>query len=151
MALANLRVRLGVQVLLDTAARAANEETRLASVHALGLTGDKTAAKLLIRILESSSESARLRGEAAEALAFCGRGSREVSSALIKALDDKSVEVRFFAAYALGFVGDLGAISPLRALTGDQNILPGYGSVSDEAAAALEQIEARAADIDRTH
>lgn len=83
-----------------------------------------------------------MRGFAAEALT--GPGERRAVPGLIAALADSSAEVRFWAAFALGELADPAALSALQQLAqSDEATLPGWWSVSDEAAAAIERIRAR--------
>ena len=120
----------------------ANPDTRMAAAHSLGLFSDHRAVDALLARLADRSENPRVRGFAAEALA--GPGERRAVPALIAALGDPSVEVRFWAAFALGEIGDPAALSALQQLARtDEATLPGWRSVSDEAAAAIENIRAR--------
>jgi HEAT repeat protein len=114
------------------------------AAHSLGLLGDHRAVDPLLARLADTSEDPRVRGFAAEALT--GPGDRRAVPGLIAALADPSAEVRFWAAFALGELGDPAALSALRQLAqNDQAALPGWRSNSDEAAAAIESITARPA------
>jgi HEAT repeat protein len=120
----------------------ASPDTRTDAAYALGLLGDHRAVDPLLAKLADASELPRLRGFAAEALA--GSGERRAVPALVAALGDTSAEVRFWAAFALGQLGDPAALSALQQLARtDEATLPGWWSVSDEAAAAVESIKAR--------
>ncbi len=114
----------------------------MAAAYSLGLLGDHRAVDPLLACLADRSEDPRVRGFAAEALT--GPSERRAVPALIAALGDPSVEVRFWAAFALGELGDPAALSALQQLAQtDEATLPGWWSVSDEAAAAIESIRAR--------
>ncbi len=143
IALGNLGGESATKILSGVASRKLGDEIRLAAVHGLGITGDKGAESILVELLANPSEPAQLRAEAAEALAFCGRGSRNTSAALMTALNDPHVQVRFFAAYALGVLGDPNAIPALKNRLDDEGSVPGYGSVGEEAAAALRQLQSQ--------
>jgi HEAT repeat protein len=117
-------------------------DARTDAAYALGLIGDDRAVEPLLAKLADPVEDPRVRGFAAEALV--GPGARRAVPALIAALDDPSVEVRFWAAFALGQLRDPAALAPLERLARtDEATLPGWWSVSDEAAAAIESIRAR--------
>lgn len=91
--------------------------------------------------LADTSEEPRVRGSAAEA--FSWHQERRAVPHLIAALGDSSVEVRFWAGFALGELRDPAALSALERLARtDSATLPGWGSVMDEAAAAIETIRA---------
>ena len=116
--------------------------TRMAAAYSLGLLGDHRAVDPLLARLADTSEDRGVRGLAAEALT--GPGERRAVPGLIAALADSSAEVRFWAAFALGELADPAALSALQQLAqSDEATLPGWWSVSDEAAAAIERIRAR--------
>jgi HEAT repeat protein len=114
-------------------------DTRIGAAHSLGLLGDHRAVDPLLAKLADKSEHPRVRGVAAEALT--GPREHRAVPLLITALDDPSVEVRFWAAFALGELGDPAALSALERLAQtDDAVLPGWRSVKDEAAAAIDSI-----------
>ena len=86
------------------------------------------------------SEHARVRGEAAEALAHCHR--KESHDVLLAGLLDPSKEVRFWCAFALGEMGNRQAIPTLKRIVAtDKRIVKGWYSVAKEAADAVRNIE----------
>jgi HEAT repeat protein len=116
-------------------------ETRMAAAYALGLLGDHRSVDGLLAKLADRNEAARIRGMAAEALT--GVQERRAVPFLIAALDDPSVEVRFWAAFALGQFGDTAALGALEVLARtDDAVVAGWWSVKEEAAAAIESIRA---------
>jgi HEAT repeat protein len=116
--------------------------TRMAAAYALGLIGDARAIDPLLAKLADTSEDPRVRGFVAEA--FTCHQERRAVPHLIAVLSDSSAEVRFWAAFALGQLGDPAALSALERLAQTDNAtLPGWGSVMDEAAAAIERIRAQ--------
>jgi HEAT repeat protein len=119
-------------------------ETRMAAAYALGHLGDHRSIDGLLAKLADRNEDPRIRGMAAEALT--GLQERRAVPFLIAALDDPAVEVRFWAAFALGQFGDAAALGALEALARtDDAVLPGWRSVKEEAAAAIESIRATTA------
>ena len=121
-------------------------ETRRAAVHALGSLGKAETASVLVRVLEDPREPTRLRAEAAEALATCGSNSKRAIAALTRALKTRSVQIRFFSAYALGICARMGglvgedAVRELKRLLNDSSILPQFGSMSKEVAKSLRNV-----------
>lgn len=117
-------------------------DTSIAAAHSLGLLGDHRAVDPLLAVLADPSADPRLRGFAAEAL--IGPGERRAVPPLIAALADPSAEVRYWAAFALGQLADPAALDALERLAQtDEAIVPGCGSVKEEAAAAIKSIRAR--------
>lgn len=126
--------------LLKAAHEDANVEVRQAAIYALNLLGDERAVEPLIALLTDRKEDEKVRGMAAEALAH--QMDRRAISPLIDALRDASVEVRFWAAFALGELGDPQALPELERLAAtDEAVLPGWWSVSKEAASAIQRIK----------
>lgn len=119
----------------------ADPDTRMGAAHSLGVLGDHRAVDPLLEKLADRNEDPRVRGVVAEALIWTRE--RRAVPPLIAALDDPSVEVRFWAAFALGEFGDPAALGALERLAEtDDATLPGWRSVKDEAAAAIESIRA---------
>jgi HEAT repeat protein len=116
-------------------------DTRMSAAHSLGVLGDHRAVDPLLAKLADRTEDPRVRGFVAEALT--GPQERRAVPFLIAVLDDPSVEVRFWAAFALGELGDSTALGALERLAQtDDAVVPGWRSVKDEAAAAIERIRA---------
>ncbi len=119
-------------------------EVRVAAAYALGLLGDDKAVEPLVSILSDRTQEPRVRGMAAEALSDIN-DSRAITP-LIAALTDVSVEVRFWAAFALGKLGNRQALPELERLAAtDETILPGWWAVSREATEAIQRIQEREA------
>lgn len=139
-ALGALRSGQAVQPLITWLLDAETIDKRMAAAYALGMIGDRRATESLIRVLVHNSAEPKLRGEAAEALGLLG--DTHAVAQLIGCLRDKSVEVRFWSAFALGQIGDRRALPELKRLaTTDEELLPGWWKISKEAADAVEQIE----------
>ena len=103
------------------------------------------AAGSLLRTLADSDEEADVRAHSAEALGHLanqlGEHEPEVLAALLHALRDGSAEVRFWAAFALGNLGDDAAIPALERLAArDVESVPGWWSVRKEANDSIAQI-----------
>ena len=118
----------------------ASREHRKAAAYALGRIGDTSSIQLLIRILSSPDEFPDVKAHAAEALGYLR--DRTAFSALVTAASDPSAEVRFWSAFALGNLGDKRAVPCLEELAGnDHEIVEGWWAVSEEAAAALSELQ----------
>lgn len=88
-----------------------------------------------------------VRGHATEALGVMQ--AREAVPDLVALLSDESPELRYWAAYSLGQIGDPASIPELeRVAANDAGVLFRHGSVKQEALEALATI--RASDRDRT-
>jgi len=114
----------------------------VSAAYALGQLDDPRAVDPLLAKLADTGEEPRVRGFVAEALIFYRE--QRVVAALIAVLSDPSAEVRFWAAFALGELKDPAALGALERLAQtDDAAVPRWGSVRDEAAAAIETIRAR--------
>ena len=110
---------------------------------AQNLRYDPRAYEPLVEALSNTHEDEKVRGQAAEGLAYLGEG--RAVPVLIAALRDPSAEVRFNAAFALGHVGDTVSVPELqRVVNTDTAILPTWGLVSKQAEDAIDWIRARA-------
>jgi hypothetical protein len=131
----------------------ANPDRRRAAARALGWIpkAGGRAAKALARALSDKSQPQPVREEAAESLAYLG-DARAVP-ALISALDETDVRIRFWAVFALGGIGqsqtfasqgssDPEVVKALERMLSDVEVAPGnWWSVGREALAMLGQIE----------
>lgn len=127
---------------ITVALKSKDIESRKAAVYALGWYGDERAIEPLVNILTENSEDPELRGNAAEALANMGATSAVVP--LMAALRDASIEVRFWAAFALGEVGDLQTVPELKGLASeDTSVLDGWWSVKKECLDSIRRIRRR--------
>jgi HEAT repeat protein len=127
-------------------------EVRRSAIYGLRMLGVREAAGELTSVLENKKETPGIRAEAAEALASCGFNSKSALRALIRSLEDQSVEVRFFSAFSLGLCAlyqtDLKeemseAATQLQKLLKDRASLGSYGTVANEASEALHHIRSR--------
>jgi HEAT repeat protein len=103
------------------------------------------AAGSLLRTLADLDEEADVRAHAAEAIGHLadrlGEREPDALAALLHALRDPSAEVRFWAAFALGNLGDEAAIPALERLAArDVESVPGWWSVRKEANDSIAQI-----------
>ncbi len=131
--------------LVDALRNDVDREVRKAAAYALGLVGDPSAVGALLETLEDASEHPETRGMAAEALASIGDPS--AVAPLVEALGDPAVEVRFWAAFALGELADEAAIPALRgAAEVDRDSVCAQGSVGSEAEDAVRRIRERRAE-----
>lgn len=128
-----------VQPLLSLLTEEKEIPVRIAAVYSLGLLGAQEALETILEILNNKNEDPGLRGSAAEALADIG-DTRAIDP-LIDALHDESVEVRFWAVFALGEIGDTSALSALRQIEEtDTGFLEGWRSIKEEAGESIKQI-----------
>lgn len=110
-----------------------------AAAWTLGRLGDPSSVEPLRAVLRNSGAHHDVRAHAAEALGVLE--SRDALIDLVAALQDPSAEVRYWAAYALGQIGDPGALPALEQLAqSDHRTVGTSGSVADEAASAAELI-----------
>jgi HEAT repeat protein len=122
-------------------AGADDTETRAAAAYALGLLCDARSTAPLLNALSDTGLAPKVRGHAAEALGYL-RDAAAVD-ALVAALRDAHAEVRYWAAFALGEIGDRRALPELRRLAAtDQARLHGGETVSHAAEEAAESISA---------
>jgi HEAT repeat protein len=113
---------------------------RAAAAFAMQILKTPRTIRALERTVKSSSENPRVRGEAAEALAHGHR--RRSHDVLLKYVKDRSKEVRFWCAFALGEMADKRAIPSLELIAGtDKRVVRGFHSVAREARDALHNIE----------
>lgn len=135
--------------LLELLATEARVETRHAILHALTWHRAPETWGLMVRILEDRGEDPKVRGQAAEGLAYMfperatGTDAFEAGvKALVDASKDPSPEVRYCAAFALGAAGHPPLAPVLKALLEDSTPVPGWvGTVGDAATRALETFD----------
>jgi HEAT repeat protein len=118
-------------------------ESRRMAAWALGFLSDDHATPALVNALNDRAEDTDVRVYAAEALGHLQpeTGRDEALAALLHALTDREPEVRFWAAFALGNLGDERAIPALQRLAErDSEVVPGWWSIQREALESIEQI-----------
>ena len=99
----------------------------------------KQAARSLLSVLNDKKEKAVVRAQAAEGLG--NLQYRPAFNSLMLALHDKSVDVRFWSAFALGKLGDSMALPKLKEMAQhDSGVLPGWWSIQKEARDAIRAI-----------
>lgn len=141
-ALGSLRAKMVVRPLISLL-ESNSTEHRAAAAYTLGIMREHSAIKPLHKVLANRKESARVRGHAAEALAYIR--DRRSFSALLSALSDRSPEVRWWAAFALGEMGDKRALQALNQLAAkDSGRLQSGRSVRVEARRACQRLDQRA-------
>ncbi|HLZ63990.1 MAG TPA: HEAT repeat domain-containing protein [Ktedonosporobacter sp.] len=142
ISLSELQSKESIPCLLSTMLNDPDREVRTAAAYAFGFFDDRDerVVQALISVLDNKRESPAVRGQAAEALG--NRGERQAMLPLLAALDDTPVEVRFWATFALGQLGDPKALEALEHIAAtDQAILSGWGPVSKEAREAIQSIQ----------
>jgi HEAT repeat protein len=99
----------------------------------------KQVARSLVSVLNDKKEKAVVRAQAAEGLGNIRH--RAAFKTLMLALDEKNTEIRFWAVFALGKLGDPRALPKLRETARhDSGILPGWWSIKKEACDAIRAI-----------
>jgi len=112
---------------------------RAAAAYAMHMLTTPRTIVALERAVKNKSEQARVRGEAAEALAHNHR--KKSHDVLLSGLADPNKDVRFWCAYALGQMAEKRALPALKLLvTNDRRIVKGFHSVGKEAADTIECI-----------
>lgn len=112
------------------------------------LIWERTPCAEFIEVLQNGEEYPEIRAQAAEGLAnaldCCSprfAWFRRAETALIEALDDPAVQVRWWSAFALGVARSRKAVSKLRELAADDHtMLPGWWTLAEEAEDALSNI-----------
>lgn len=134
-------VQLGLERLLRSHE---SPKVRAEAAWALGFhSSGSRAVPTLLWVLGDRTEDTDVRCHAAEALGHLvpEREHAEVLAALLHALTDREPEVRFWAAFALGNLGDQRAIPALEHLAErDSESVPGWWSIRKEALDSIEQI-----------
>lgn len=134
-------------------ARAAREDVdddvRFGAVYLLGRWYELRAVRLLLRVVEATAQTSRVRSVAAEGVgdllqpgsALATRAGAVRTEAIVvlrAALADSAPEVRFWSVRALGLLGAFEARSEIEALAcHDTAISPHMWAIKDEAADAL--------------
>lgn len=115
-------------------------EKTCAAAWMVGMTHAKEAIPQLKDIVSDETLDVNVRSHAMEALALLG--AKETVPGIIDLLKNDSAEIRFWAAYALGQLGDPRALPSLKMLINDVGISArGHGSVGEEAKNAIENIQ----------
>jgi HEAT repeat protein len=142
-----IKSKRAVRPLITILQESDNTDIRSDAAYALGHIGDERAVDQLLNTLKNTSEDAKVRGKAAEALAYINSRDIRIRNTLIVSLADSSVEVRFWSTFALGEIGethDSQSIQELERLAAtDTSVLPGWWSVKQEATTALDSIRTR--------
>jgi HEAT repeat protein len=113
---------------------------RAAAAYTMQILSTPTTIRALESVVKNKSESPRVRGEAAEALAHCHRTKSH--DLLLAGLNDSSKDVRFWCAFSLGEMAERRAVPSLKRLAAtDRRIVKGFHSVAKEATDAIENIQ----------
>lgn len=109
------------------------------AIFSSGCLRDRKSVADLCRILKTDSASAEIRGHAAEALGYIKDHSS--FEALCAAAMEPAVEVRYWAVFALGQLGDIRAKPLLKQLAAnDEGRLENGATVAEEATTALKDL-----------
>ncbi len=142
--------------LIELAGRAEPDRAQMAA-WALGV-GEiprhirSVAVRALLDVVVDATRPGAVRGQAAEAaaqqLAFSDHldpDRMETESCLIDMLDDPKASVRFWCAFGLATLRSTAAVPRLRELMADTTLVPGWWTVGQEAADAIDISEGRLA------
>lgn len=124
------------------------------AIYALGFSkvSKRRLRDVILRLLDVADDVARppgVRGHAAEGVGnLLSRTKlatlrRHAILRLTKHLTDPATEVRFWTAFSLGVLRARQSRSALVGVVGDEAVLPGWWSVGEEAADALDSIAGR--------
>jgi HEAT repeat protein len=142
-ALVELQSRRSTKPLITILMDDASANRRSAAAWALGLVGDARSLDALVHVLANEREDPDVRAHAAEALGHLaeGRKDEQIGTPLLIGLRDRSPQVRFWSAFALGSLGDVRAIPELERLVATDHVsVPGWWAVSKEASDAMRRI-----------
>lgn len=118
---------------------------QVAAAHALGFKGDKAAIEPLLSVAGDQARSDEARSQALESLGYLAAGQSSVAEKLVPFLASKSIELRFWSAFALSTVANRkqkNAIRELESLAeSDHTLLSGWWTVAEEARYALDCIK----------
>ncbi len=135
-------------ILLKQLRHGAKALQREAAAYALGGSGGYRAVAALERTVTNGREGPKVRGQAAEVLAYVF-ANRSIPI-LKRGLGDPSKDVRFWCAFSLGVAGTLdrkkaaAALPSLRKLaSSDKRCVRGFWSVADEAKWAVLRLEGK--------
>jgi HEAT repeat protein len=140
IALGEIGGRKAVEALLGVLRVGGDPDVQVVAANSLGMIGSSRALESLIRIMGDRRHEAAVRGSAAEALGHL-RDRRAVPALILAAFEDESAEVRYWATFALGEVGDKWMLPVLEHLAATDDVgSAGWGTVRDEAVAAIDRI-----------
>ncbi|MDP3505725.1 MAG: HEAT repeat domain-containing protein [Myxococcales bacterium] len=146
--------KASTSVLVELLGTERRPENRQAILYALAWHSDVSAVPGLwdrmVEIVADTTEHPKVRGQAAEVLAYAFLDQQPGTAAftaavevLIEATKDPSPEVRYCAANTIGSSGYLPLRPHLEALLGDRDPVEGWvGSVADEAERSMEWLVA---------
>ena len=136
-----LEAKYAVPRICQIMMRGRTYRNRAAAAYALGILGGATARQSLLEVLDGT-DTPEVRSHAAEALGHIG--DKKATKALLRGLNDRSAKVRLWSAFALGEIGDLGALPQLEHLAArDKSVVPKMGKVSNEARRAIRRLKAK--------
>lgn len=141
LALGDLQAKSAVSTLLRVMVELEDHQTRSLAAYALGEIGEATSWALFIERMMDIAEVPSVRAHIIEALTYLKVEANQSISYLIELLRDDAAEVRFWACYSLGSLGNEVVIPDLEALAAnDEAIVPNWWSVSKEAYDSIERI-----------
>jgi HEAT repeat protein len=149
IALGQLRSKHAIRPLLSLVATSTDVITRKLAVYALGEIGNGRVLDFLLSILTNPNENPEVRGQIAEAIGVLDAEKASLP-VLLNLLNDDSAEVRFWAIYALGELGDNDVIPSLEALVNDSSMVENWWTVGQEASETIQHIKMRQEMLDRS-
>lgn len=104
--------------------------------------GDERAINVLIEVLNEKTQPFDVRAQAAESLGVIG--DNRLTPVLVRHLNDKSIDVRFWCIHALWQICmDTSVIPKLEKFIGNKTVINRMFIVEEEAKAAIKTIKAR--------
>ena len=146
------RLRSPIDEIIAVLNEAENPHNREAAAYALSWIrrrGNQKPLEILLATFDKVEESPSVRAQALEGFGLQRPSKRNslwshVEAAILRALSDESVEVRFWACYAAGTLQVKTVLPKLRELAeNDFEVCPNWWRVSEEAADAIEWINGR--------
>jgi hypothetical protein len=112
-------------------------DVRISAAYALQIGQRPEAITPLLTVAMNPNESPSLRGMAIESLSY--QADKTLVPTLLPLLNDAAPEVRFWALYTIGEIGDKGFADQIAALSQDEAHVEPYGSIGQEACRILEK------------
>lgn len=115
----------------------ATTDVRISAAYALQIGQRPEAITPLLTVAMNPNEPPSLRGMAIESLSY--QADKTLIPTLLPLLKDAAPEVRFWALYTIGEIGNRAFADQIAALSQDEAYVEPYGSIGQEACRILEK------------